>query len=37
MDDLKTRVLCVDMPQDVINYLTKEQLEVYDYKVDGFK
>lgn len=33
MDDLKTRVLCVDMPQDVINYLTKEQLDVYDYKV----
>ena len=34
MDDLKTRVLCVDMPQDVINYLTKEQLDVYDYKVE---
>ena len=34
MDDLKTRVLCVDMPQGVINYLTKEQLDVYDYKVE---
>lgn len=34
MDDVKTRVLCVDMPQDVINYLTKEQLDVYDYKVE---
>lgn len=34
MDDLKTRVLCVDMPQDVINYLTNEQLDVYDYKVE---
>ena len=34
MDDLKTRVLCVDMPQGVINYLAKEQLDVYDYKVE---
>ena len=34
MDDLKTRVLCVDMPQGVINYLTKELLDVYDYKVE---
>ena len=35
MDNLKTRVLCVDMPQDVINYLTNEQLDVYDYKVES--
>lgn len=34
MEDFKTHVLCVDMPQDVINYLTKEQLDVYDYKIE---
>lgn len=33
MDDLKTRVFCVDMPQDVIDYLVKEQLEVCDFQV----
>ena len=33
MDDFKTNVFCVNMPQDVINYLTNEQLEVCDYKV----
>ena len=30
MSNFKTRVLCVDMEQDIIDFLKSESLEVYD-------
>lgn len=36
MSDFKTRVLCVDMEQDIIDFLKSESMEVYDGKLGPF-
>lgn len=36
MSDFKTRVLCVDMEQDIIDFLKSELMEVYDGKLGPF-
>ena len=33
MSDFKTRVLCVDMEQDIIDFLKSESMDVYDGKL----
>lgn len=36
MSDFKTRVLCVDMEQDIIDFLKSESMDVYDGKLGPF-
>lgn len=36
MSDFKTRILCIDMEQDIIDYLKCESMEVYNGKLGPF-
>ena len=36
MSNFKTRVLCVDMEQDIVDFLKRESMEVCDGKLGPF-